>query len=114
MRCDREATTEGRQILAARMPCLTTDLKIFSGAADHQGMNKITAGLITLSLLAPVATAQASPYRHPPVAQTSAKKCYKRIIHRHGAIEKRRVKCPKAATSKATWSSVAAPSGAKW
>jgi hypothetical protein len=85
-----------------------------SGAADPQGMNKITAGLITLAMLAPVATAQASPYRHPPVAQTSAKKCYKRIIHRHGAIEKRRVKCPKAATSKATWSSVAAPSGAKW
>jgi hypothetical protein len=40
------------------------------------------------------------------VAASSRRKCYKRVIHRHGAVEMRRVKCPKAAASKATWGRV--------
>jgi hypothetical protein len=77
---------------------------------------KLIALTVAAATLAPtVATAAPMPYRHGPVAGVAAKKCYKRIIHRHGAIEKRRIKCAKASVAKATWSSVtAAPSGAKW
>jgi hypothetical protein len=48
-----------------------------------------------------VAAPQGAKWR--TVAASSRRKCYKRVIHRHGAVEMRRVKCPKAAASKATW-----------
>jgi hypothetical protein len=51
-----------------------------------------------------VAVPQGAKWR--TVAASSRRKCYKRVIHRHGAIEMRRVKCPKAAASKATWGRV--------
>jgi hypothetical protein len=74
-----------------------------------KGFKRVAVVAVSAASLAGVAGAGVADAAAPQgakwrtVAASSRRKCYKRVIHRHGAVEMRRVKCPKAAASKATW-----------